>query len=75
MQPDVMEWISRKHVGFPEVPLMATHWKLHPINHLDGDVSDLASMHYDARILQRLGITYRYMREVRVYCIFEHMQI
>ena len=63
MQPDLTSWISRKHVGFSEVPLMATHWKLYPIDHLNGDVSDLASMHYDARILQRLGITYRYMRE------------
>ena len=42
---------------------MATHWKLHPVVHLRGDVSDLASMHYDPRILQRLGITYHYMRE------------
>lgn len=42
---------------------MAMHWKLHPIVHLKGDISDIASMHYDARVLQRLGITYRYLRE------------
>lgn len=40
-----------------------TMWPLHPIKHLNGDISDLASMHYDSRVLQRLGINYRYMRE------------
>lgn len=63
MQPDLSAWIARKRVSFEDVPLMATHWRLHPIVHLKGDISDLASMHYAPRVLQQLGITYRYMRE------------
>lgn len=61
MQPDLSSWISRKQVSFSDVPYMAAHWKLHPIEHLKGDISDLVG--YDARVLQRLGISYRYLRE------------
>lgn len=45
LQPDLSAWISRKRVSFEDVPSMAMHWKLHPIVHLKGDISDIASMH------------------------------
>ena len=38
------------------------HWPLHPIEDLKGDISDLATMHYDASVLKKLGLSYRFMR-------------
>jgi hypothetical protein len=37
-------------------------WPLHPINHLSGNISDLAAMRYPPAVLRRLGITYDYLR-------------
>lgn len=37
-------------------------WPLHPIEDLKGDISDLATMHYDAIVLRKLGLSYRFMR-------------
>lgn len=39
-------------------------WPLHPIKHLRGNLSDLASAHYPPRVLMKLGVTYEYMRDV-----------
>ena len=61
LQPDVTLWMRHKNVSFTEVPHMVC-WPLHPIEDLKGDISDLATMHYDARTLRKLGISYRFMR-------------
>ena len=61
MQPDVKLWIRHKGVSFREVPHMVC-WPLHPIEDLKGDISDLATMRYDARVLKSLGLSYHFMR-------------
>ena len=61
MQPDVNLWIRHKQVSFQEVPHMVA-WPLHPIEDLKGDISDLATMRYDASVLRSLGLSYQFMR-------------
>jgi len=61
MQPDVRLWIRHKQVSFRDVPLMVC-WPLHPVEDLKGDISDLATMRYDARVLRDLGLSYEFMR-------------
>jgi hypothetical protein len=62
MQPSIHQWIEKDKVTLVDVPHM-TIWPLHPIEHLRGDISDLATMHYDAEVLSRMNITYPYMRK------------
>lgn len=61
MQPDIYMWIMHKQVSFPDVERMLA-WPLHPIHHLSGNISDLASMRYKPSVLRKLGITYEYLR-------------
>jgi hypothetical protein len=61
MQPDVKLWIQHKGVSFKDVPYMIC-WPLHPVEDLNGDISDLATMHYDAKVLKSLGLSYQFMR-------------
>lgn len=62
LQPNVHKWIESAKVSLSDVPHM-TLWPLHPIKHLRGDISDLATMRYDASVLSSMGITYPYMRK------------
>lgn len=61
LQPDVKLWIRHKGVGLADVPHMV-EWPLHPVYDLRANISDLATMHYDARLMRQLGITYEFMR-------------
>lgn len=61
LQPDVYMWIMHKEASFHDVERMLA-WPLHPIYHLSGNISDLASMRYPPAVLRRLGITYDYLR-------------
>lgn len=63
LQPDVHKWIEAGKVSLCDVPSMASTWKLHPITHLRGDISDLATMRYRPDVLEKLGINYSYMRK------------
>ena len=63
MQPDVQMWIDFKGSSFQDVEAML-EWPLHPVQHLRGNLSDLASLHYRPHVLVKLGITYDYMRGV-----------
>jgi hypothetical protein len=61
LQPDVYMWIMHKGVSFSDVEQMLP-WPLHPVYHLNGNISDLASMRYKPTVLRRLGITYEMLR-------------
>jgi hypothetical protein len=61
MQPDIQKWIEFANVSFKDVPGMLM-WPLHPVKHLRGDISDLAQMRYSPIVLEKLGISYSYMR-------------
>lgn len=58
MQPDILEWISKKGVSFDDVPLM-TRFPLHPIRHLGGDISSLVEHRYSSKTLSDMGFTFR----------------
>ncbi len=61
MQPDVLLWIKHKGVGLADVPSMV-EWPLHPVQHLRANIGDLATMHFSPALMQRLGITYTFLR-------------
>ena len=61
LQPDVHKWLDEGKVSMHDVPNMLA-WPLHPVQHLRGDISDLATMKYSSAVLGKLGITYSYMR-------------
>ena len=65
LQPHVKEWIKHKGVSFADVPRML-RWPLHPLDDLEGDLSHLMLAQYDARVLQRLGITYETLVELEM---------
>lgn len=61
LQPDVYMWIMHKEASFGDVERMLP-WPLHPVYHLNGNISDLAAVKYPPSVLRRLGITYDYLR-------------
>ena len=61
LQPSIQKWIECGSVSFKDVPSMLL-WPLHPIRDLRGDISDLAQNRYPPPVLEKLGITYTYMR-------------
>lgn len=63
LQPDVQAWIDYKGLSFNDVEALSD-WPLHPIHHLHGDLSSLATMHYPPRVLSKLDITFDFMRDV-----------
>lgn len=61
LQPDVYMWVMHKGASFDDVEAML-EWPLHPIYHLNGNISDLARMRYAPATMNRLGITYEMLR-------------
>jgi hypothetical protein len=63
LQPDPKMWVRHKGVSLSDVELMVA-WPLHPINDLEGNISDLVALHYQPHVHRALGITYSYLRTV-----------
>jgi hypothetical protein len=65
LQPSITEWIESKQVGHADVKNML-RWPLHPIDDLDGDLSDLIMGNYDSSMLETLQITYDTLRSLQM---------
>jgi hypothetical protein len=65
LQPSVAEWIESKQVGHNDVKSMLS-WPLHPIDDLDGDLSDLVMGNYESSMLETLQITYDTLRSLQM---------
>jgi hypothetical protein len=65
IQPDILEWVRVKHVGFRDVPSM-TMFPLHPIKHLHGNISSIVEYGYSTDVLLQLGITYLDLRVIHM---------
>ncbi len=61
LQPDVQMWVRHKNVTLSDVPWML-EWPLHPCYDLKANISDLATEHFSAEVMARLGITYEFLR-------------
>lgn len=61
LQPDIYEWINLKHASFNDVCLL-TEFPLHPITHLNGDLTTLIEYKYTASLLHTLNIDYLLLR-------------
>ena len=58
LQPNIQEWIEGRGVSFEDVPFM-TDWPLHPITHLQGDLSVVVNYRYAPELLVQLGMDYK----------------
>ena len=63
MQPDIYEWMNVKGASFEHVPALA-EFPLHPIQHLQGDMSTLAQMKYPPKVLLTLGLDFEKLQEL-----------
>jgi hypothetical protein len=65
LQPDIYEWINVKHASFNDVCLL-TEFPLHPITHLNGDLTTLIEYKYPASLLNTLKIDYFLLRALHM---------
>jgi hypothetical protein len=61
LQPDIFEWINVKNASFEDVSLL-TEFPLHPITHLNGDLTTIVEYKYTASLLHILKIDYFLLR-------------
>lgn len=73
LQPEVKEWVKSGRVELSDVPRM-TMWPLHPVEHLQADLSDIMCQQYSLETFQKCGITYSYLYQ-RLYLNESHMPV
>lgn len=72
LQPDVFKWVQAGKVDFSDVPNML-EFPVHPILHLNGNISTLLEYRYSTATLARLELDYRRLRTIGMSDKWMHM--